>query len=963
MGLEMGLEMGLVMGLDMGMVMGLVMGLGMLDPYPLAGAPPVVWRGMERGGESPRLRDSPERRGSSSPDLSGPPPVKMGRLELNGSPTGPRGRHNGATQRPLGGLMIPVFCVVEQVEGGVVADAEGREEHAEFVLVRKDILFTQLVETALLALGYSHSSAAQAQGIIKVGRWNPLPIHYLTDAPEATVADMLLDVYHMVTLRIQLQSFAKLEDLPSEQWNHATVRNALKELLKEMNQSTLAKECPLSQSMISSIVNSSYYANVSTAKCQEFGRWYKKYKKIKAGDYLEKIWPGRENSDIKVERDSLADFCVLGQRPPPHLASLAQLGPLGGVGGGGGGGGGGSLLKGGSGDPQNSSQPPSQQQPQPQQPSPHGQLHHSPPLRTQVPPPPPPPPAALQPLLGPGGLLSPQLSPQLVRQQLAMAHLINQQLAVSRLLAHQHPQALNQQFLNHPPLPRPSKSGGPGDPGSNPSAAEVSSDIYQRVRDELKRASVSQAVFARVAFNRTQGLLSEILRKEEDPRSASQSLLVNLKAMQNFLNLPEGERDRIYQEERERTMNPPVGLPPTSNSGGGGARLSQKAWERGIDEQLTPDTWASIWKNKNKISNSPKLSGPSAELPLKLESLVDITSAIYDEIQQEMKRAKVSQALFAKVAANKSQGWLCELLRWKESPTPENRTLWENLCTIRRFLALPQADRDLVYEEESRHHHSERLHTVLHLPADTQFFFPRQALHRQPPQPLKDHSPMHEEPLPSSAVVEDGPQTGGAGASGASGPGGGTAVGGGTGTAKKPRSRTKISLEALAILQSFIQDVGLYPDQEAIHTLSAQLDLPKHTIIKFFQNQRYHVKHHGRLKELGSEGSGVDVSEYRDEELLSGSEDAESSEDGHEEMYGGQEGGGGGGSGAASAAAAAAVAVAGGSSTTSTPTPGSSSSSSSGGQEEGKDKGHSRPSSLPPSGSSSSPREQAEYQR
>lgn len=37
----------------------------------------------------------------------------------------------------------------------------------------------------------------------------------------------------------------------------------------------------LSQSMISSIVNSSYYANVSTAKCQEFGRWYKKFKKIK----------------------------------------------------------------------------------------------------------------------------------------------------------------------------------------------------------------------------------------------------------------------------------------------------------------------------------------------------------------------------------------------------------------------------------------------------------------------------------------------------------------------------------------------------------------------------------------------------------------------------------------------------------------------------------------------------------
>ncbi|XP_062862179.1 DNA-binding protein SATB2 [Trichomycterus rosablanca] len=805
---------------------------------------------MERGGgESPCLRESPERRTASSPDPNAPPPGKISRLELNGSPTGPRSRHNGVSQRILGGLMIPVFCVVEQVDGGMVVEGDSREEHAEFVLVRKDILFTQLVETALQALGYSHSSAAQAHGIIKVGRWNPLPIHCLTDAPEATVADMLLDVYHMVTLRIQLQSYAKLEDLPSEQWNHATVRSALKDLLKEMNQSTLAKECPLSQSMISSIVNSSYYANVSISKCQEFGRWYKKFKKIKVK---------------RFERDSLVDFCVLGQRPPPHLTGLAQLGPMGSAG-------------------------------QPQPPPTHAsQHHHSPPLRAQVAPP-----AALQPLLGPRGLLSPQINPQIVQQQLAMAHLINQQLAVSRLLAHQHPQSLNQQFLNHPPIPRPGKSVGPGEPGSNLSAAEVSSDIYQQVREELKRASVSQAVFARVAFNRTQGLLSEILRKEEDPRTASQSLLVNLKAMQNFLNLPEAERDRIYQEERERSMNPPVGLPPTPNSSPGGNRLCQS-----------------------------KPSAPNPDLPLKLEPLVNITSSIYDEIQQEMKRAKVSQALFAKVAANKSQGWLCELLRWKENPSPENRTLWENLCTIRRFLTLPQTDRDLVYEEESRHQHNERLHTILHLPSDPQ------VLHRQPLPLLghKDHSPMHEDSLPNSGM-EDNPQSGAVGNN----------TGVGSAVAKKPRSRTKISLEALGILQSFIQDVGLYPDQEAIHTLSAQLDLPKHTIVKFFQNQRYHVKHHGRLKELGAEGSGVDVAEYRDEELLSGSEDAESSEDGHEEIYSGHEG----------ASAGATVSA--------------STQSSSSGQEESKDKivslGSARPSSLPSSTSSPSPRDQVEYQR
>ncbi|KAM4626090.1 DNA-binding protein SATB2 isoform 1-T1 [Discoglossus pictus] len=706
---------------------------------------------MELRTESPCLKDSPDRR-SNSPDAKSPPPIKVARLEQNGSPSGSRGRPNGSLSKSMGGLMLPVFCVVEQMDS--------REEHAEFVLVRRDVLFNQLVETALLALGYSHSSAAQAQGIIKIGRWNPLPLSYVTDAPDVTVADMLQDVYHVVTLKIQLQSCSKLEDLPAEQWNHATVRNALRMLLKEMNQSTLAKECPLSQSMISSIVNSTYYANVSTTKCQEFGRWYKKYKKM------------------KVERDNMSDYCVLGQRPT-HLANINQLASLG----------------------KNNEQ------------SPHNQLHHSPPIRSQVP--------TLQPMMSPG-LLSPQLSPQLVRQQIAMAHLINQQIAVSRLLAHQHPQAINQQFLNHPPIPRPVK------PVESNSSVEVSPDIYQQVRDELKRASVSQAVFARVAFNRTQGLLSEILRKEEDPRTASQSLLVNLRAMQNFLNLPEAERDRIYQDERERSMNPNVSLLSTSSSSPSSSRVPQ---------MKPPNT-------------------PTSDIQVKVEvegSQLNITAAVYDEIQQEMKRAKVSQALFAKVAANKSQGWLCELLRWKENPSPENRTLWENLCTIRRFLGLPQHERDAVYEEESRHHHSERLQHVVQLTPEPV----QQVLMGQPPQPAKETSPPREEAPPIQPPPEDN-------------------------CTKKPRSRTKISLEALGILQSFIHDVGLYPDQEAIHTLSAQLDLPKHTIIKFFQNQRYHVKHHGILKE--HLGIAVDVAEYKDEELLTESEENDS-EEGMEEMY------------------------------------------------------------------------------
>ncbi|XP_039886682.1 DNA-binding protein SATB1 isoform X1 [Simochromis diagramma] len=751
------------------------------------------------------------------------PPAKLPRLEQNGSPLG-RARL-GSTGTKLGGVpykptshllktchkkgnMLPVFCVVEHYENPM--DFDSKEEHAEFVLVRKDMLFNQLIEMALLSLGYSHSSAAQAKGMIQVGKWNPVPLSYVTDAPDATVADMLQDVYHVVTLKIQLHSCPKLEDLPPEQWSHSTVRNALKELLKDMNQSSLAKECPLSQSMISSIVNSTYYANVSAAKCQEFGRWYKHFKKTKD------MMGMRQPSQL----EGYLGTCVL--RESPRANALAEMDGLS------------DLSPPGSNHNHNHLSFSQQQQPIPgstaeQTPSsPVPPLPHAPPPHGGQT-------GGRQPQL-PGlhhpGLVSTPISPQLVNQQLVMAQILNQQYAVNRLLAQQ---SLSQQYLNHPPVNRSSHTK-PLEP-QVASNTEVSSEIYQWVRDELKRAGISQAVFARVAFNRTQGLLSEILRKEEDPKTASQSLLVNLRAMQNFLQLPEAERDRIYQEERERSL--------TAASAMGSAPLISTPSSRPVQPRredcnsVRPEDW----NPRIPVGISPVKPSPlPSEWNGKADScILNINSTIYDEIQQEMKRAKVSQALFAKVAASKSQGWLCELLRWKEDPSPENRTLWENLSMIRRFLSLSQAERDAIYEQESsagQQHHNERPSHLMHISSDQ--------LQAQPPQTQQQHQPslsLHpsQQPLqqqqpttgprlpprqPSTASPAETEDEGSRGGSIKSRTGGG-----------------KISLEALGILQSFIQDVGLYPDEEAIHTLSAQLDLPKLTIIKFFQNQRFYVSH------------------------------------------------------------------------------------------------------------------------
>ncbi|XP_033496560.1 SATB homeobox 1b isoform X6 [Epinephelus lanceolatus] len=751
------------------------------------------------------------------------PPAKLPRLEQNGSPLG-RARL-GSTGAKLAGVpykptshllktchkrgnMLPVFCVVEHYENPM--DFDSKEEHAEFVLVRKDMLFNQLIEMALLSLGYSHSSAAQAKGMIQVGKWNPVPLSYVTDAPDATVADMLQDVYHVVTLKIQLHrnlasntlncfaehnepgSCPKLEDLPPEQWSHSTVRNALKELLKDMNQSSLAKECPLSQSMISSIVNSTYYANVSAAKCQEFGRWYKHFKKTK---------------DMMAEMDGLSDLSPPGSNHSHnhnhnHLGFSQQQQPIPG-----------STAE---------QTPSSPVPPLPHAPPPHGGqtggrqpqlpgLHHP-------------------------GLVSTPISPQLVNQQLVMAQILNQQYAVNRLLAQQ---SLSQQYLNHPPVNRNSHSK-PMEP-QVASNTEVSVEIYQWVRDELKRAGISQAVFARVAFNRTQGLLSEILRKEEDPKTASQSLLVNLRAMQNFLQLPEAERDRIYQEERERSL--------TAASAMGAAPLISTPPSRPVQPRredcnsVRPEDW----NPRIPVGISPVKPSPlPSEWNGKTEScILNINSTIYDEIQQEMKRAKVSQALFAKVAASKSQGWLCELLRWKEDPSPENRTLWENLSMIRRFLSLAQVERDAIYEQESsagqQQHHNERPTHMMHMSTDQLQAPPPQSQQpslslQHPSQPLLSQQPLQQlQPTTGPRLPPRQPST----ASPAETEDEGSRGGG-------IKSRTcggKISLEALGILQSFIQDVGLYPDEEAIHTLSAQLDLPKLTIIKFFQNQRFYINH------------------------------------------------------------------------------------------------------------------------
>lgn len=96
----------------------------------------------------------------------------------------------------------------------------------------------------------------------------------------------------------------------------------------------------------------------------------------------------------------------------------------------------------------------------------------------------------------------------------------------------------------------------------------------------------------------------------------------------------------------------------------------------------------------------------------------------------------------------------------------------------------------------------------------------------------------------------------------------------------------RVSHEALGILQSFIQDVGLNPDEEAVHTLSAQLGLPKHTIRRFFNSQDHDRHQHDSPKQSQDNQQNLcktDITAEEQEEEGDGKTETEQKEEEEEE--------------------------------------------------------------------------------
>ncbi|XP_053212791.1 uncharacterized membrane protein DDB_G0293934-like [Panonychus citri] len=80
----------------------------------------------------------------------------------------------------------------------------GVVEQDSFAIITSGILFSNLVKTALLHLGYSTSEITGAKGFIQLRNWKPLTLDQITDSVDATVGDIMGDISSIASLRIIL---------------------------------------------------------------------------------------------------------------------------------------------------------------------------------------------------------------------------------------------------------------------------------------------------------------------------------------------------------------------------------------------------------------------------------------------------------------------------------------------------------------------------------------------------------------------------------------------------------------------------------------------------------------------------------------------------------------------------------------------------------------------------------------
>ncbi|KAJ6642292.1 Homeobox protein dve-1 [Pseudolycoriella hygida] len=217
---------------------------------------------------------------------------------------------------------LPIHCIVESItslQGPLCADTRSQWKQRpnieidSYVIVPAATLFSDLVNTALLRLGYSPDIANTARGSIIVKNWKPLPLENISDNPMVCVNEMLGELTSVITLRIVI-----LRTKPSML---TEIKDKLLKLLVLQSHAVLRSAgCPLDETTLSQICRNSISMNndVSEEVRRKFDQWWCNQLTPQTNSLTSKILPFlnpqqqndidfTQNHNLATSRESLLD--------------------------------------------------------------------------------------------------------------------------------------------------------------------------------------------------------------------------------------------------------------------------------------------------------------------------------------------------------------------------------------------------------------------------------------------------------------------------------------------------------------------------------------------------------------------------------------------------------------------------------------------------------------------------------
>ncbi|XP_025017628.1 cell wall protein DAN4-like [Tetranychus urticae] len=145
----------------------------------------------------------------------------------------------------------------------------GVVEQDSFAIITSGLLFSNLVKTALLHLGYPESEISGAKGFIQLRNWKPLTLDQITDSVDATVGDIMGDISSIASLRIILHR--PRTSGPNE------IEDKLLQVLLAQSYSLLANSGnPVDQTLLAALMgrNNRLEAELNDETRGKFDQWY-----------------------------------------------------------------------------------------------------------------------------------------------------------------------------------------------------------------------------------------------------------------------------------------------------------------------------------------------------------------------------------------------------------------------------------------------------------------------------------------------------------------------------------------------------------------------------------------------------------------------------------------------------------------------------------------------------------------